>query len=53
MVARNGALEKACGKKNNPTPDKQDSTCDIKSKIYVVVPFVQGVSEKIKRVYSQ
>ena len=47
------SFKRACVKKNKSTPDKQNSTSNTKSKINVVIPFVQGLSEKIKCVYSQ
>ena len=42
-------FKRACVKKDKSTPNQQDSASDTKNKI----PFVQGLSEKIKCVYSQ
>ena len=47
------SFKRACLKKDKSTFNKQDSASDTKSKINVVIPFVKGLSEKIKRVYSQ
>ena len=47
------SFKRACVKKDKSTPNQQDSASDTKNKINVVIPFVQGLSEKIKRVYSQ
>ena len=47
------SFKRASVKKDKSTPNQQDYASDTKNGINVVIPFVQGLSEKIKRVYSQ
>ena len=47
------SFKRACVKKDKSTSNQQDSASDTKNKINVVISFVQGLSKKIKRVYSQ
>ena len=45
-------FQQTCTKKQPKVADNTDSTKSTKHKTFVVTPYVQGVSEKVKQVFS-